>query len=327
VAERALRGPWKLSPDEVGELEAKVAANPADLELRRRLLRHYMTDRAPEARAARARHVLWIVANAPEEEIAGSPETYADRIIEPEVHERARSLWLGHLEASGSNPKIVANAARFFLLSDPGRARELLERGRELEPLNPQWSERLAQLDMLSARRPGAEAGDSARKALEEFESALSLIKDENKRYHALADVAEAARLAGADETAREYANELLRRAQEHPQDLNYGNAVHEGHRILGHLELKAGDVEAAKRHLLEAGATPGSPSLDSFGPELSLARDLLAKGERSAVIDYLRQISRFWKGAEEGLEEWIILIQAGKTPELDRFRARRSPR
>jgi tetratricopeptide (TPR) repeat protein len=274
-AERTLRGPWRLSPDEVSELEAKVAAAPADLELRGRLLRHYMTDRTPEARAARARHVLWIIANAPEEEIAGSPATYADRIIEPELHEKARSLWLAHLEASGSNPKIVANGARFFLLSEPERARDLLERGRELEPLNPQWSERLAQLDMLSARRPGAEVGDSARKALEEFESALSLTKDEKKRYYTLAEVAEAARLAGSDEKAREYANELLRRAEELPGDWNYGNAVHEGHRILGHLELKAGDVDGAKKHLLEAGRTPGSPSLDSFGPELSLASEL----------------------------------------------------
>jgi hypothetical protein len=100
---------------------------------------------------------------------------------------------------------------------------------------------------------------------------------------------------------------------------------VHEGHRVLGHLDLKAGDVEAAKKHLLEAGKTPGSPQLDSFGPELTLASDLLARGEREAVVEYLRQISRFWKGREEALEEWIILIQAGKTPELNRFRARRS--
>jgi hypothetical protein len=116
-------------------------------------------------------------------------------------------------------------------------------------------------------------------------------------------------------------------RARHLPRNGNYGNAVHEGHRVLGHLDLKAGDVEAAKKHPLEAGKTPGSPQLDSFGPELTLASDLLARGEREAVVEYLRQISRFWKGREEALEEWIILIQAGKTPELNRFRARRSPR
>jgi hypothetical protein len=323
----AVRGSFKLSPDEVSEIEKNVAATPTDLDLRARLLRHYSTERAPEARAARARHVLWVIANAPEAEVAGSPETRADKILEPDLYEQARSLWLAHLEARGSDPKIVGNAAAFFLLSERERARELLLRGRALEPANPRWSERLAQLDMLAARRPGAGAGESARRALEEFESALDLIKDETSRFYSLAGVAEAARLAGADEKAREYANELLRRADELPRDWNYGNAIHEGYRILGHLELKAGDVEAAKKHLLEAGATPGSPQLNSFGPELTLARDLLAMGERDAVVDYLRQISRFWKGREDALEEWIVLIQAGKTPELDRFRALRRPR
>jgi tetratricopeptide (TPR) repeat protein len=286
-----------------------------------------MTERGPEARVARANHALWIIANAPEAEIAGSPETQVDRITDSEAYERARSLWLAHLEAGGSNPRIVGNAAEFFLPSEPERARELLQRGQELEPVNPQWSERLAHLDMLAARGQGPEARDSARKALEEFESALSLIKDDTKRFYRLAAVAESARLAGSDEKARDYANELLRRAEELPRDWNYGNAVHEGHRILGHLELKTGDLEAAKKHLLAAGATPGSPQLNSFGPELTLASELLAKGERGAVIEYFRLISRFWEGREDALEGWIIQIREGKTPELNRFRALRSPR
>jgi hypothetical protein len=308
----------------VAELEKKVAAAPADLEARSRLLRHYAADRGPEARAARSRHALWVIANAPEAEIAGTPFAYLDRVLDGEAHGQARSLWLAHVEANGTNPRIVGNAAAFFLLSEPDRARELLKRGRELEPTSPQWSERLAHLEMLAARRPGTDARDAARRALEEYESALGLIKDEKKRYYGLADVAEAARLAGSNEKARDYANELLRLAEQLPRDWNYGNAVHEGHRVLGHLELAAGDVEAARKHLLEAGATPGSPSLDSFGPELTLASDLLEKGEREAVVEYLQRVSRFWKGREEALEEWIILIRAGKTPELNRFLAGR---
>ncbi len=318
---------WQLSPEKVSELENEVAATAADLEARSRLLRHYMTERAPEARAARARHVLWIIANAPEAEIAGHPEAHLDLVLDSEAYARARSLWLAHLEASGQNPRILGNAAAFFLLRDPERARDLLQRGRELEPANPRWSERLAHLDMLATRGPGSEAGESARRALDEFESALRLTQDDRRRFYSLADAAEAARLAGADEKARDYADELLRRAEDGPRDWNYGNAVHEGHRILGHLELKAGDVEAAKKHLLEAGATPGSPQLNSFGPELTLASELLATGERDAVVEYLRLISRFWKGREDALEEWIILIRAGKTPELHRVRARRSSR
>ena len=63
----------------------------------------------------------------------------------------------------------------------------------------------------------------------------------------------------------------------------------------------------------------------DSFGPELTLARDLLEKGEREAVVEYLQGIRTFWKGREEVIDDWIVLIRAGRTPELERFQARRS--
>jgi hypothetical protein len=162
---------------------------------------------------------------------------------------------------------------------------------------------------MLAARRPGAEARDSARKALEEYESALSLIKDETKRYHSLADVAESARLAGSDEKAREYASELLRRAKSFPGlELRQRGARRAP--ILGHLELKAG-TSRVRRSTLE-GRRHLAASLDSFGPELSLASELLARravGHRLPPADLA-----LLEGRKRGSRR-IILIQAGKTP------------
>ena len=108
------------------------------------------------------------------------------------------------------------------------------------------------------------------------------------------------------------------------PRDRNYGNAVHEGNRILGHLALRAGDVEAAKAFLLKAGGTPGSPQLDSFGPPLTLAHDLLVRGEKDIVIRYLEMCSIFWR-QREGIERWIALIRAGETPTLNRFQVHRA--
>lgn len=52
----------------------------------------------------------------------------------------------------------------------------------------------------------------------------------------------------------------------------NYGNAIHDGHMVLGRVALRRGDIEAAKRELLEAGKTPESPQLNSLGPNRSLA-------------------------------------------------------
>lgn len=306
----------------VEELEKRLAAAPDDVDLRSRLLTAYFLDRSPEGRAARTRHALWIIEHAPEADIAGMPYASLDRILDPEGYERARALWLGHVEKDGKNPKILAYAARFLLLHDRDRAEELLQRGARLEPDDPEWRERLGQLYDLedTDRTPDPKA---ARKALGHYEAALAATKGDTGRYYALGDLSEAAHRAGEQEKAREYALELLELAQALPRDWNYGNAIHDGHRILGHVALLHGDTAAAKEHLLAAGATTGSPQLNSFGPELTLASALLAKGEREAVVEYLRLCSRFWRDRTAAIEEWIVLIQAGQTPDLDRFGAR----
>jgi len=56
---------------------------------------------------------------------------------------------------------------------------------------------------------------------------------------------------------------------------------------ILGRLALREGRIEDAKHHLIEAGRSPGSPQMDSFGPNVSLAKDLLERGEKEIVIEY----------------------------------------
>lgn len=121
------------------------------------------------------------------------------------------------------------------------------------------------------------------------------------------------------NDKAEAYARELLDLAEASARDWNYGNAVHDGHRILGQLALQRGDGRSAKEHLLAAGETPGSPQLDSFGPELTLANDLLAAGERATVVAYLKACERFWKTRGDDLRTWIAAIEAGETPVLDR--------
>jgi hypothetical protein len=64
---------------------------------------------------------------------------------------------------------------------------------------------------------------------------------------------------------------------------------------MLGLLCLKANDVNGAVEHLLAAGNSPGSPQLDSFGPRMLLARELVLCGELQAVLHYLDLVARFW--------------------------------
>jgi tRNA A-37 threonylcarbamoyl transferase component Bud32 len=310
-----------LPPEELQALEQRLLETPANMEVRGQVLRHYVSASSPEERRARSRHALWVIGNAPRSDLAGSPYASLDERRDPEAYAEARALWLKHLDVEPPDPDVLANAASFFFLTDQALAETVLKRGAELEPNVLRWRKRLGQLYSLRATRPDGDSRESARQALVQYTAALEQTTDRMQRLLILPEAGEAARLAGDDEMARRYATELLELVPllgRFPS----GEATHESHRILGHLALKAGNIEAAKDHLLKAGQTAGSPALNSFGPRLTLANELLRKGEREAVIEYLRSCSRFWK-RPKSIEDWIVLIQAGKVPELDRFLAR----
>ena len=138
---------------------------------------------------------------------------------------------------------------------------------------------------------------------------------DRLMRYAFLPQLAKAALTANAADKANLYASELL--ATVGSGDWNDGNAVHDAHVVLGLLALKASHVGAAAQHLLEAGKTTGSPQLNTFGPDMALARQLLAAGERDAVLDYLALCEKFWVSGRPQLKAWTDAIRAGGTPTL----------
>ncbi len=123
-------------------------------------------------------------------------------------------------------------------------------------------------------------------------------------------------------------ARDLLKMADQYPKDWYRGNALHHGHLILGQVALERGDIDAARGELLAAGRTPGSPQLNSFGPNMYLAQALLKAGERDGVIEYLELCKVFWhvssvpaKGdrltANEALDRWIEEIRCGELPDF----------
>jgi hypothetical protein len=145
-----------------------------------------------------------------------------------------------------------------------------------------------------------------------------SLPTDPQARFFKLSEVAAAAYDAGDYDKAETYANELLSDADRYRTNWNYGNAVFHGNMILGLVTLKRdNNLSQAESYLLAAGRTPGSPQLDSFGPNMSLAKDLLAAGEQNTVLDFLDECGKFWKADFGKLSEWKKTIQNGGTPEF----------
>ncbi len=143
-------------------------------------------------------------------------------------------------------------------------------------------------------------------------------------RFLGLRSAAERALWRSDLDDAEALANELLSLSERYSTDWYYGNAVHHAHLILGRAELQRNHLGPAVRHLREAGKTPGSPQLNSFGPNMVLAKELIELGEREVVLEYFELCAKFWKatgyldtGRRHPLERWRDQVQAEEMPDF----------
>jgi hypothetical protein len=149
------------------------------------------------------------------------------------------------------------------------------------------------------------------------FESAtqLSAARSDYERWIATGDVAIWLVDAGALDRAEQLAIEALRRAEHYRKDWNFGNAQHKAHIALGRIALRRQKLSEAKDHLLKAGRTRGSPQLDTFGPSMLLAKELLEKGEKDVVLEYFDLCRAFWEMGNSDLDRWDADVSAGRVP------------
>ena len=140
------------------------------------------------------------------------------------------------------------------------------------------------------------------------------------QHFYDLGDQLEVAYQRGEFDKAQQLANENLDLAAVYRCNWNYGNAIHDSNQVLGLISLKSNDVDAASEYLRQAGESSGSPTLDTFGPELDLADALLQRGKRGVVTSYLLSIKRFWHDDEGNIDRWVAQIDKGETPKLERF-------
>ncbi len=121
-------------------------------------------------------------------------------------------------------------------------------------------------------------------------------LSPELQRFYSLDDVIKEAYRSGRLGEVKVLCAEYLTLAESFPGDWNYGNAVHKGNIYFGLVALDENRIEDSKKHLLKAGDTPGSPQLNTFGPNMLLAKALLEKGDKDTVLEYIGKLSRFWE-------------------------------
>jgi hypothetical protein len=316
----------QLTADDVRKLEESLVTNPDNLNAREQLLRYYfrtgLRSSTAELEQKREQQILWLIEHHPETGLAGSPEaqiTLGGRSGSTEGYQRCKQLWLEQVDKHPNNQRILTNAAQFLLFFDEKIAQELLERSLALDPADERTSSTLA-LVYDSERRwatSSEQKASLAQKAFSIREQALEKTTGK-ERFYMLGHLATAAFKAGETAKAEEYALELLQDAATFKNDWNYGNAILDGNIVLGRIALQHHDVASAKQYLLSAGETPGSPQLDSFGPDMTLAKELLETGEREVVVSYLRSCAKFWKTGQRQLQSWIAKVKDGGIPDFE---------
>jgi len=253
--------------------------------------------------------------------LAGTPLAGLRLLIEPEAYKEAKKLWLDHIITHSKKVSILGNAAVFFIGLDNHLAEFLLERAQILDPDNHIWPLHLGRIYMQDmANQFGELRMNFAKKSLGYFETALSKAPKEVERFWILTNIAKLSFECQQYNKAKAYSDILLSTAQLHKDDWNYGNALHQANIILGKLALRSGDLQEAGSYLIKAGKTPGSPQLDTKGPDMTLAKELLENGETEVVIKYLELCDKFWELGQELLKNWISTIERGGIPDFKRF-------
>jgi hypothetical protein len=145
------RESWGISPDQASRLEESLSRDPNDLAARAQLLGYYFATGgrlSPEGlHEARLRHILWLVQNHPESELAGISEATIDPAGGPLAdrtgYEKVKALWLEQVKANPDTIMVLANAAWFFKLPDKATAARLLVHLHSIDPGNKSWSTHL----------------------------------------------------------------------------------------------------------------------------------------------------------------------------------------
>jgi hypothetical protein len=294
VTPEAMEG-MQLSSERAHQLEERLSQSTEPVADRLRLIGFYsvaaMTSPVAESKVEEL--ALWIVEQAASLPAAGA------LYVALCAGERGATVWNEQLARAPNDAQVHANAARYFEHRDADRATELLAKARALAP-DREWTG--------LPKEPGLPA---------RTEEADPATDKPYARWLRLGDLALEALSTGDLVQATSLAQELLDLSANFRGDWNYGNAVHQAQTILGQLALRADDIGSAKQRLLASSDVTGSPQLDTFGPTMRLAKELLQRGESTAPLEYFERCRRFWTMGHARLDSWRDEVRAGRIPDF----------
>ncbi|HSK74793.1 MAG TPA: hypothetical protein VK892_24050, partial [Pyrinomonadaceae bacterium] len=325
------------------QLETKLKTNPNDIESRKMLLRFYSDYEikpTPARAKSRLRHRLWFVQNRPEmteTEIFGFGLPYGT--TDEGEYQILKAEWLKQVAANKTNAQIRLNAVAFLRYEEPETAENLLLEGQKINGEDYRFPFLLSDIyhdqaeSFENAENP-AKIKEFFQKGFETGEKALILLKKERSasrdydRRELLQNLVVSAFQMEKFDRAKSFATELILDFGQDSTDSGYTKAAHIGNIYLGRAALREGNTAKAKEHLLIAVRAP----LRQEGSYLSeidteLAKELFNKGEKEAVLEYLKLSESLWhlktqpelyEDELKALKLWQEQIRQGKTPSFN---------
>lgn len=299
-----------LSDAEAQLLETRLQKRSSNMKARCKLIGYYSRKQYTddECREKFEQHALWIIENHPKHEIHDHPLARLDRVSNHDAYEKAKRIWIEHLELETNNSIILEHAASFFILEDKKLAQSLYKNLQSLDPKNPEWTHRLAHAYDLDKQH---------KNALIEQEKACRLIPTST---YELENLATYAIRADEFEKAKRAANQMIDLASKESEEYRTPRILQTANTILGLISVRQGDVDAAKIYL--SSACPDVPeyatSVNWFSREArQLLQGLLDNGESESVIRYLLHSQRC-RQQKPCIDRWIGEIKDELVPDMD---------
>lgn len=318
-ANRLLRTGRQMSPDEAGAAEARVEAAPQLIDERLTLVGFYWIQSCGSDRYADklCSHVIDLIRHDPLAEFLRDPLFFVIPAgCSHDTRARIRDEWLKQMDLHPTSVQVLDNAASFFKEFDPLVADRLFRRACELDGDEGRWAFRRALL-LSSQIRGGLADRFLIETKIKDLELSRFKQADEHENAYLLAELAACAFAVGMDRDATRLAHMSVNAAQPSHGSDGFDDPLHASNILLGRTAIRSGDRAQAARYLLDAAKICRSAHPEPLGPDVVLAGELLAAGERGAVEEYLTTCASLWVEGRAILAGWADEIKRGQTPDL----------
>jgi hypothetical protein len=306
-----------MSAEMAARLEERLQESTDDLATRLQLIGYYRRNsrKKDDVRASMV-HLIWMAENRPRDYCVyyfGLGDDYT-----PKQFGQFREAWLRQIDANPDDDQIIGNTANIISYRDRELAKKLFRRAQVLNPQEPRWSRRLAQMYRCEAMNgPRLYRPQCAQQAVAETEKYLKLKDVRGEHTGILEQMPPMAIEFGYLKEARKWSKELL----------NYGRHcifrvwAQNAYLHLARIELAEKKPRRAHGWLRKAidSLSTGEPTHVIEGDRMMvLLNELLKNGDREIVIDALKVCTR--KCSEDNREQmkaWYKQVRKGETPTL----------